>query len=185
MRFPLPKTNDKGDYESGVMQRLGNLFNYLGMQNKLIPYYFKSNESQGFQYFNGERVRIGERSDFNAPALGINSNLIDLGVNNIVNDVVGPFAKLLFDDLKNRTETGWQVMMRNDVYSTRAYMSFKYIPSASFGLEPEHLATRVINWCETFDKSSGWYDRALSETVLEAIAFGEAGDGVVDWKCIE
>ncbi|KAF8147675.1 flavin-containing amine oxidoreductase-domain containing protein [Crassisporium funariophilum] len=92
---------------------------------------------------------------------------------------------MLYNDLKNHTHTGWNLMMRNDVYSTRAYMCFKYIPSASFGLPPDHLSTRVVNWCETFDKSTGWYDRALTETVLEAIAFGEAGDKDVDWKCLD
>ena len=185
MRYPLPKSDEEGNYEPGVMQRLGQLFTYLGMHNQLIPYYFQSDRQPGFQYFNGIRARIGQGNDFNAPALGINSTLIDIGVSNVVNDAIGPFARVLFDDLKNHTTTGWATMMRNDAYSTRAYFSFKYIPSASFGLEPEHLTTRVINWLETFDKSTGWYDRALTETVLEAIAFGEAGDGQVDWKCIE
>jgi len=184
MRYPLPKTNEKGEYEAGVMQRVGQLFNYLGMQKKLIPYYFKSDKEPGFQYFNGVRSRIGEGNNFNAPALGINSSFTEVGTSRIIGDVVGPFAQMLFNDLQNRTTHGWDVMMKNDAYSTRAYMSFKYIPSASFGLEPEHLSTRVINWVETFDKSTGWYDRALSETVLEAIAFGEVGEGV-DWKCIE
>ena len=185
MRYPLPKSDDEGNYEPGVMQRLGQLFTYLGMHKQLIPYYFKSDKQPGFQYFNGIRARIGEGNSFDAPALGINSTLIGIGVTNIVNDAIGPFARVLFDDLQNHTNTGWATMMRNDAYSTRAYLSFKYIPSASFGLEPEHLVTRVINWLETFDKSTGWYDRALTETVLEAIAFGEAGDGQVDWKCIE
>lgn len=186
MRYPLPKKDKNGNYEPGVMQRLGQLFNYLGMQDQLIPYYFKSDKKPGFKYFNGVRARIDEGNpDFDAPALGINSTLIELGTNRIVEDAIGPFARGLFNDLKNHTTTGWDVMMRNDAYSTRGYMSFKYLPSAGFGLEPEHLATRVINWLETFDKSTGWYDRALTETVLEAIAFGDAGDGVVDWKCIE
>ncbi|KAF9560294.1 amine oxidase [Agrocybe pediades] len=165
MRFPLPKTDEKGDYLPGVMQRVGKLFKYIDMQDKLIPYYFKSDGRPGFQYFNGVRARIGDNNSFNAPDLGINSTLIELGVSNIVNDVVGPFAKMLYDDLKNHTTTGWDVMMRNDVYSTRAYMSFKYIPSASFG---------------AVDGTTG-----PSARLLEAIAFGEAGDGVVDWKCID
>lgn len=186
MRYPLPKRDAQGNYGPGVMQRLGQLFNYLGMQNQLIPYYFESDKQPGFMYFNGILARIGEgRPNFDAPALGINSTLIGIGVNAVVNDAIGPFARVLSDDVKNNTTTGWETMMKNDAYSTRAYLSFKYIPSASFGLEPEHLTTRVINWLETFDKSTGWYDRALTETVLEAIAFGEVGDGQVHWKCIE
>jgi len=126
-----------------------------------------------------------DSNDFQAPALGINSTLTSIGVTRMVNDAIGPFARALYYDLQNHTSTGWENMMRNDDYSTRAYLSFKYIPSATFGLGPEHLSTQVINWLETFDKSTGWYDRALTETVLEAIAFGEAGEGQIDWKCIE
>nr|QAA96039.1 L-amino acid oxidase 4 [synthetic construct] len=185
MRYPLPKSDDKGNYQPGVMQRVGQLFTYLGMHKQLIPYYFKSNKSPGFQYFNGVRARIGEGSSFDAPALGINSSLIDIGVTKIVNDAVGPFAQALFDDLQKHTTTGWDDMMKNDAYSTRSYFSFKYLPSPSFGLPSEHFSTRVINWLETFDKSTGWYDRGLTETVLEAIAFGEVGDGEVDWRCID
>ncbi|KAF4611779.1 hypothetical protein D9613_003929 [Agrocybe pediades] len=184
MRYPLPKTNSQGNYEPGVMQRVGQLFNYLGMQEKLIPYYYASAKEPGFQYFNGIRQRIGEGSDFNAPALGIDAPYIKAGPSKIIDDVVGPFAQKLFYDLQNHTTTGWDEMMRNDTYSTRAYMSFKYLPNSSLGLPNEHLRTRVINWVETFDKSTGWYDRALTETVLEAIAFGQAG-GDIDWKCID
>ncbi|KAG2125132.1 hypothetical protein DEU56DRAFT_962934 [Suillus clintonianus] len=46
----------------------------------------------------------------------------------------------------------------------------------------------VVNWCETFDKSTGWYDHVLSETVLEAIAFGwhTGPDGPpTQWFCID
>jgi len=185
MRYPLPKSDDKGIYEQGVMQRVGQLFTYLGMHNQLIPYYYASNKQPGFQYFNGVRARIGEGSGFDAPALGVNSSYVDVGVAKIVDDAVGPFARALFDDLQNHTTTGWDEMMKNDAYSTRAYFSFKYLPNPSLGLAPEHLTTRVINWLETFDKSTGWYDRALTETVLEAIAFGQAGDVDIDWKCIE
>ena len=185
MRYTLPKSDEKGNYEPGVMQRLGKLFTYLGMHNQLIPYYFQSNNSPGFQYFNGIRARIGQGNDFDAPALGISPTLINIGTSNIINDAIGPFAHILLGDLQKNTTTGWDIMMRNDAYSTRAYLSFKYMPSATYGLEPEHLPTRVINWLETFDTSTGSYDRALTETVLEAIAFGQADGAQVDWKCIE
>jgi len=186
MRYPLPKSDEKGNYEPGVMQRVGQLFTYLGMRKQLVPYYYSSNKRPGFQYFNGIRSRIGEGSpNFDAPALGIDSALINIGVTNIVNDAVVPFARALFEDLQNHTTTGWDDMMKNDAYSTRSYFSFKYVPSPSFGLPAEHLSTRVINWLETFDKSTGWYDRGLTETVLEAIAFGQAGGGEIDWRCIE
>jgi len=60
MRYPLPKSDDEGNYEPGVMQRLGQLFTYLGLHKRLIPYYFKSAKKPGFEYFNGVRARIGD-----------------------------------------------------------------------------------------------------------------------------
>ena len=184
MRYPLPPLDDKGDYLPGVMQRLGWLFKYIGVQEKLVPYYYASNKSPGFQYYNGIRVRIGDHSDFDAPALGINQSYIAAGTKAIVDDVVNPFAKALFDDLKDHTTTGWDKMLSADAHSTRSYMTFAYTPNASLGIPETSLSTGVVNWLETFDKSTGWYDRGLTETVLEAIAFGQAG-GVVNWTCIE
>ena len=61
-------------------------------------------------------------------------------------------------------------------------MTFACIASGSLGIPEEHLSTKVVSWLETFDK---WYDRGFNERVLEAIAYGQTCDGVVDWKCIE
>jgi len=185
MRYPLPEKDAHGNYLPGVMQRVGQLFNFLGMQDKLIPYYYESSASPAFQYFNGVRARIGAGSSFNAPALGISNTLIDLGVSRVVEDVVGPFARMLWEDLQEHTRAGWEMMMMNDAYSMRSYMSFKYIPSASFGLPPDHLSTRVVNWCETFDNSTGAYSKALTETVLDVIAFGQDDESKVEWTCID
>jgi len=184
MRYPLPKKDENGNYLPGVMRRVGDLFKYLEMEDKLIPYYYESNASPAFKYFNGERARIGDNANFNGSSLGISDTLLGLGTSTVVEDVVGPFANMLWEDLRNHTRSGWEVMMANDAYSMRAYMSFKYIPSAGFGLPPDHLSTRVINWCETFDNSTGSYSKALTETVLDVIAFGQDGSEV-EWKCIE
>jgi len=190
MRYPLPPKDANGDYLNGMSRRLGHLFNFLGMQEKLIPYYFSSdpNHSPPFKLFNNVRVRANAESDWNASALGIRSDIIKVGTERILEDVVGPFALGLFKDTQEEGDTkgnGWKVMMRNDIYSTRAYMCLKYIPSASFGLEPEHLETNVVNWIETLDTSTGTFDRSLTESVLETVAFGAVGGEVLDWKCIE
>ena len=185
MRYPLPPIGDDGKYQPGVMQRLGWLFDYVGLREKLVPYYYTSNKSPGFQYFNGIRVRIGQQNDFDASALGISQSYIKAGTSAIIGDVVHPFAAALYDDLEDKTTTGWEKMVSADAHSTRSYMTFAYTPNASLGLPEESLSTDVVNWVETFDKSTGWYDRGLTETVLEAIAFGQAGGAVIDWKCIE
>ena len=185
MRYPLPPVDDNGDYKPGVMQRLGWLFNYIGLQDKLVDYFYTSDKSPGFQYFNGIRAHIGDQNSFNASALGVNQSYIAAGTSAIVEDVINPFAEALYDDLANHTTTGWEKMLSVDAHSTRSYMTFAYTPSESLGIPEESLSTTVVNWLETFDKSTGWYDRGLTETVLEAIAFGQADDGTVDWKCIE
>ena len=184
MRYPLPPVDSDGNYQNGVMQRVGWLFNYINLQDQLAPYYYSSNKSAGFQYYNGIRVRIGTPNDFDAPALGINQSYIQAGVSAIVEDVVNPFAEALYADLANGTTTGWDKMLSVDAHSTRSYMAFAYKPSPSLNIPEQTLSTNVINWLETFDKSTGWYDRGLTETVLEAIAFAQVGDSSIDWKCI-
>ena len=120
-------------------------------------YYYASANSPGFQYFNGIRARVGDKNDFAAPALGINQSYIDAITSVIVNDVVNPFTEALFDDLRDKTTTGWQKVLSVDAHSTRSYMAFAYQPNVSIGMPEQPLSTDVINWLETFDKSTGWY----------------------------
>lgn len=185
MRYPLPPVDRDGNYQPGVMQRLGRLFNYIGLQDHLVPYYLRSDKDPGFLYYNGIRVRIGTPSDFNALALGINQSYIHAGVSAIVEDVINPFAEALYADLENHTTTGWDKMRSADAHSVRSYMAFAYTPSLSLGIPEQSLATKTINWLETFDGSTGGYDRGLTEMVLDAIVYRQIGNSVIDWKCIE
>ncbi|KAG2153891.1 hypothetical protein DEU56DRAFT_868461 [Suillus clintonianus] len=206
MRFPLPQKDSEGNYKPGVMRRLGELINYskfsdsrrlaVPLKDKLIDYYFTAKEGGSFLYFNNERYQtphpdvrdLTSPPDFRAQEMGVESEFVAVGVEKIVGDVIEPFARMLTGDLEQHVRRGWDVMMKNDAYSLRAYMSFKYIPSVSLELPPMHLATNVINWCETFDKSTGWYDRGLTENVLEALAFAKVGSqnfGDVEWKCFD
>jgi len=200
MRYPLPKKDIHGNYKSGVMKRLGELIDYsklndglkVPLRNTLIDYYYKAKSGGTFLYYNNERYQVPAANpnppNFNARAMGVESEYIKVGVDNIVGDIVEPFARMIMEDVEQGTDKGWEIMKKNDKYSLRAYMSFKYIPSINLKLPPMHLTTNVINWCETFDKSTGWYDRALTEQVLEALAFAKAGSqifGDVEWKCFE
>ncbi|TFK36513.1 hypothetical protein BDQ12DRAFT_609672 [Crucibulum laeve] len=199
MRFPLPKKDGQGKYEDGVMKRLAKLFEYpklntggeLQLESKLRPYFFKASSTgtgKGFLYFNGVRALNDPSAQctFHAEEMGVPDVYIKVGVERIVDDVVQPFAKGLLDDLKTGSTSGWDCMMQFDKHSMRSYLTMCYIPSKELDLPEEHLSTSVINWLETFDKSSGWYDRALTETVLEALAFAKVGDETpVDWKCLD
>ena len=195
MRYPLPEKDSSGNYKTGIMKRLGELIDYpklndgdTPLNTKLIDYYFKARAGGTFLYFNNQRYQVSEgthQPDFHAREMGVESEYVNVGVDNIVEDVVEPFSRILLRDLEQQTDTGWKTMMENDAYSVRSYMSFKYIPSVNLKLPPMHLATNVINWCETFDNSTGSYDRALTEQVCDTLAFATAPGEVVEWKCFE
>ncbi|KAF9466955.1 hypothetical protein BDZ94DRAFT_1305819 [Collybia nuda] len=190
MRFP----------KISSMARVFKLFAYpplntdgLALSGKLKPFRFE--DDNAFDSYNGVTVRQGEKPNaetFKADQVIEDADAalyIKAGPENIVNDVIAPFAIRLLDDLKNGGSEGWKCMKSFDQYSTRAYMSLKYKPSKNLGIPLKPLPTDVVNWLETFDKSTGWYDRALSETVLEAIAFGwrPVGSNLpkTEWSCID
>ncbi|KAG1733554.1 hypothetical protein EDB19DRAFT_1855077 [Suillus lakei] len=203
MRFPLPKKDDQGKYKIGIMRRLGELIDYSKLNegsskphlnSKLIDYHFTSKNNGHFLYFNNQRYQVPVSSTppspdfFLASEMRVDPQYIAAGVENIVKDVIGPFAKDIIKDLKQGGHSGWDNMRMHDAYSLRSFMSFKYIPSDTLQIPPTSLPTNVINWCETFENSTGSYDRALTESVLEALAFASVDSeafGDVEWKCFK
>lgn len=193
MRFP----------EIPAMQRVFSLFNYaplntddIALKKKLTPFYFKgAANNDTFLSYNGVTVKqnaVPAGDPFQGAAVIQDANpqpYLAAGAKAIADDVIEPFALRLLDDLKNHTTTGWEYMKLFDAYSTRAYMAILYRPSPKLNLPNKPLPTDVINWVETFDKSTGWYDRSLSETVLEAVAFGWSPSTdpleTTPWWCIE
>jgi hypothetical protein len=198
MRFPLPKKDAQGNYKIGTMKRLDELINYsklnegscmAPLRSQLIDYHFTSKRQGHFLYFNNQRYQVFQTSrppDFRAGEMGVDSRYIAAGVGDIVEDVIGPFVKDLIKDLEQNVHSGWDNMMKHDAYSLRSFMSLKYIPNASLQIPCTPLSTNVINWCETFDASTGSYDRALTHVVLKALAFASVElQGDVEWKCFE
>jgi monoamine oxidase len=196
MRFP----------KIASMQRVFALFDYpplnrdgIALKRKLQHYIFASGKA--FYDYNDVTVRQSEvppGDPFKASQVIKDVNpdpYIAAGTSAIVDDVIRPFATGILKDLKKHLDfdkfhgPGWVYMQGYDLYSTRAYMSTKYLPSPRLpNLPATPLPTDVVNWCETFDKSTGWYDRALTETVLEAIAFGwqpEPNPPPTEWFCID
>ncbi|KDR80293.1 hypothetical protein GALMADRAFT_242628 [Galerina marginata CBS 339.88] len=187
MRFPKIRS----------MQRVFNLFDYaplntpdIALGSKVHPFVFQCDNT--FLSYNGVTVQGSPPpyDVFKSSEVIQDTNpqpYIQAGTKAIVNDVISPFASGILQDLGQDEKPGWDYMMRFDSYSTRAYMSIAYEPSEDLGIPPCPLPTDVVNWCETFETSTGWYDRALSETVLEAIAFGwQPGPDPpsVEWYCI-
>ncbi|EFI26657.1 hypothetical protein CC1G_15428 [Coprinopsis cinerea okayama7 len=183
MRFPLPRKGEKNPHT-----RLAKLFELLGLD--LLDYIFTTNE--GRLYYDGVYAKIGDTNpSFRAEQLGVSKCYIDCGYKALCRDIIDPLAKYLLDDMNTGSDAGWKEFKKKyDRYSTRSYLQFEYKPSKAlqdkFHIPDEHLPTAVIDWLETHDKSSGWYDRALSETVLEALAFGDVDGGPKpEWHCID
>ena len=185
-----------------AMNRVFNLFENanlntpdIALNSRLTPFYFTgAGNYPPFLSYNGVTVRqnaVPSGDPFKAADVIQSADkeaYIKAGTKAITDDVIAPYATALLDDLKNNTKTGWEKMKSVDDHSTRSYMTFKYEPSADLGIQKKPLPTDVVNWCETFDKSTGWYDRAFTETVLEAIAFGwQPGPNppATQWFCIE
>ncbi|KIP01104.1 hypothetical protein PHLGIDRAFT_123663, partial [Phlebiopsis gigantea 11061_1 CR5-6] len=178
MRFP----------NTEVMQPLFDLFAKIGLRTG--QYLFKDRRGNSALLFNDvQRKRAdGPVTPQKFDITGVPPEPYgNLGWEKNVANVVEPFSKRLIHDFRTKGDRGWEVMMDYDKYSMRAYMAGnrsdkdKYDGLDELNLMPYPL--EVVNWCETFDKSSGWYDRALSETVLEALAFSWDGKPI-DWKYI-
>jgi len=192
MRFP----------KIGSMNRIFNLFENehlntpdIALKDRLKPFYFTgAGNNNTLLSYNGVTVRqnaVPPNDPFKAKDVIQDvsaQQYIAAGTKAITDDVIAPFAEALLKDLETGGKEGWDKMRAADDYSTRAYMAFKYAPSSALKIPNGPLPTDVVNWCETFDKSTGWYDRAFSETVLEAIAFGwKPGPNPppTQWFCVD
>ena len=71
--------------------------------------------------------------------------------------VIQPFRKLFEPDssgnLPKISDAMATLFEKTNRFSMRSYM-----------FQTTTLTARDINWCETLDKSTGWYDRALTES---------------------
>lgn len=181
MRFP----------DTPIMKPVFDLFRLLKEHEdlELLKYYFKDRYSNSTLFFN-DIVR--QRSD--VPILPKDFRITgvparpwgELGVDANVSNVVQPFKDRLIEDVETGGSDGWQLMMDYDVWSSRAYMAGTrgdYRPYLDrLRLMPYLLG--VVHWCETFDGSTSSYDGALTENVLDSMAF-QYNDKPFDWYCVE
>ncbi|EDR05491.1 uncharacterized protein LACBIDRAFT_329811 [Laccaria bicolor S238N-H82] len=75
----------------------------------------------------------------------------------------------LFGDLKNHVQTGWEKMKIVDDRPTRLYMTFTCKSSTDLGIQKTPLPTNVVNWCETFDKSTSGITTRLRRLVWKRL----------------
>ncbi|KZS88540.1 FAD/NAD(P)-binding domain-containing protein [Sistotremastrum niveocremeum HHB9708] len=166
MRFP----------DTPFMKRTFDLLRNRNLGVDLIDYYFKSDNT--FRCYNGISYSTDPagKDPFRVKDY-ISANFRELeGVNKFLDWVLDEPRQLF---VKNDITTATELLFKNyDSYSTRSWVAHK---------EPK-LTTSDILWLETIDKSTGWYDRALTETVLESVAFSWPGDTSgkpIDWYCFD
>ncbi|KAK4163712.1 hypothetical protein QBC43DRAFT_344953 [Cladorrhinum sp. PSN259] len=185
----------------------------------LIPYSMtnkdKSGDSQNEPFRFNDITRWGSYTNIAAKAedadpFRFNSDDQDTTVDKIPVEVLkaapGTLVEFaireLRDALKHDAEhggqTGWEKLMEYDRYTTRQWLASdqqhlkKYAESCGvkehFPLPPFNAST--INFLETMNGGTDWYDQAFSETVLESLDFdyGDEWDkckrSSYNWWCI-
>lgn len=192
MRFP----------EISAMRRLFHLFHYpplnrdgFALSSSLKPYIFANNSA--LLSYNDITVTQGaprienEFRDYEVIGDTFSRPYVAAGAGRILTDVIKKHALGILDDFRrgNGIHEGLDELLRYDSYSARAYMITIYRPSrdlAGFGLPDAPLTSDVVNWIETFESSTGSFDRAYSELVLESVAFGFDGTNYpkTKWHCV-
>ena len=129
--------------DTPFMKRTLDLIEKRSLGVKKIPYIFTSqNERRFYPYETGSYV----------PQV-----YTDIGAETILSNVLGPF-RAPFAQNPLQIEQALHDLFAFDHLTTRTLMLQSY-PSS------------VVEWCETKEDSTGAYDRALTETVLDSVAF--------------
>jgi hypothetical protein len=175
MRFP----------DSPFMKRTFDLVNpsrqppILTPPPTMIPYSFWAPNT--YLYFNGVQTsNVPSQTQlpanpFDISTLYVPKEVLEQGQPKTTIDTALSAPRSLFVTQNvNIQEAMAQLYKGYDQYSMRTW------------LENQGLSSSAINYCETLDKSTGWYDRALTETVLESLAFEWPGGGPsIKWYCFE
>ncbi|WZH49826.1 Amino-acid oxidase [Fusarium acuminatum] len=197
MRFP----------DNPVMGRTFDLFHQLGMEKtdfkanpdapdgSLIPYIMQPSASSTNPWcFNNVTVWGSTYEDVQTAAdtvdpfnvdvdKRISPELLRAGPDKVMKANIHPLREQLIKDAEQSPpgEEGWKMLMDYDKYSTRQFLSTEHkknpkdIPAPPYNYE-------TIEWLETFNGGTDWYDQAHSETVLESLDFEFSDD--TKWYCV-
>ncbi|KAJ7912736.1 amine oxidase [Mycena leptocephala] len=143
------------------------LFKFLNLDDpkSLIPYHLGDLRGNNFRHFNNTSISSARleaadaRGDFD-PFVTKVDGLTDT-INNLVGHKLDPFKHMLTEDFQK----GWEALMSVDQWSMRDWLALPVDDSQQPYPEP------LINYLETFTSSTGLFDCALSETILDAMDF--------------
>lgn len=154
MRFP----------DTPFMKRVFDLAQNRSLPLKLIPFIMQMVEPNAntFLFYNNARVNNRDTSitgdPFNVASYVNDTTLTTPAeVSQKVAAVIQPFRDLFRPDSSGKQPdiaAGMETLFElTNQYSMRTYM-----------FEVLGMDAKDIHWCETLDKSTGWYDRALTES---------------------
>lgn len=198
MRFP----------DNPVMQRTFDLFAKLKMEKvdfktnpnapdgSLIPYYMNNGGvKKGKEPWCYNDINIWATEYANAQSQGQDDDPFLINAKKTIPEDVfaaGP-ANVMKDNIENVRKAlkqpgnaGWDLLMTYDKYSTRQFLGTAPNPQTEAGdagkIQPPPYNYDTIEWMETFNGGTDWYDQAHSETVLENLDFDY--DATTKWFCI-
>jgi monoamine oxidase len=149
------------------MQPTFDMVNYVGIQDKLIPYYLLSRDGNNISYYNGYRVvmpaippiqttdifHVGVSSGGTVP-----DDIAKQNSNIIMGLVLAPFGLAFAEDF----QTGWDALKLFDTLSARAYLT-----------QVMKFDGPTITWLETTDTGSNMFNLSFSEVVMDFLEFGD------------
>ncbi|KAK3356737.1 hypothetical protein B0T25DRAFT_603294 [Lasiosphaeria hispida] len=172
----------------------------------LIPYSMTNTNNKGqnepFRY--NDITRWGSYLDIAAEAegcdaFGFNKDrhdpqippaLLKMEPSNVVNVAIKKLREALQRDAEHNGHEGWDELMKYDKYTTREWMATSHWQQENcqkdLTLPPFNANT--VNFLETMNGGTDWYDQAFSETVLESLDFDYANTDKeaekYPWWCI-
>ncbi|KAF5659584.1 amino-acid oxidase [Fusarium heterosporum] len=199
MRFP----------DNPVMKRTFDLFRRLGMEKvdfqanpnapdgSLVPYIMTPSPSSTNPWcYNNITVWGARYKDVQTAASSvdpfdvdadktISPELLHAGPDEVMKANIHCLRKALKEDAEKTPpgESGWKKLMKYDTYSTRQYLATAHPdeePPKNMPAPPYNYET--IEWLETFNGGTNWYDQAHSETVLESLDFEFSDE--TKWYCV-
>ena len=167
MRFP----------KTPIMDRTFDLFHRTGVNEKLIPYYMEGKNQP--TRFNDITAILPLRKD---PPLPVDKSdpfevstpnggpvplevvqdpqiIMDRAYDRFRNEIKHP-RKGPYQTAWQARHAAWKYLMKHDKWSLRGYLNF---------VEGEDSQT--IDWLETQNSATGWFDQAFTENVMESLAF--------------
>ena len=169
MRFP----------DTPYMKRLFDLFDYL----KLNKIEYKFSAGNTFMYYNDSVYQRPSSGDGPPPGEDVFKISGYVPIPPGITSYTSPLDQALHPFRTLYVYGGWDEMWNHlknfDDMSMRTYL-----------LHIMKLDPRLVNWLETFDTSTGSYDKAFSEAVFDSLAFdypngSSADSSEVTWFCIE